>query len=220
MATVSEALAAAIKHHQAGRRQAAEQIYRQILEIDPRQPDATHLLGVIAFETRSLHELAIEHIQRAIRLTGTVSAFHNTLGEVYRAAGKLTEAVACYRRALKLQRDYAEAHSNLGCALQDQGKLDEAVVSLRQAVRSKPRYAEAHNNLGNAFMQQGKLKEAIASYCRALESKPDYAKAHFNLGTRRVQAPREDCGSGRLKLSTAERLEFKPELVRSTQQPG
>jgi hypothetical protein len=31
MATISEALAIAIQHHQAGRLQAAEQIYRQIL---------------------------------------------------------------------------------------------------------------------------------------------------------------------------------------------
>ena len=38
MATISEALAIAVQHHQAGRRQAAEQIYRQILAVDPNNP--------------------------------------------------------------------------------------------------------------------------------------------------------------------------------------
>jgi hypothetical protein len=46
MATISGALAIAIRHHQAGRLQAAEQIYRQILQAEPNQADAIHLLGI------------------------------------------------------------------------------------------------------------------------------------------------------------------------------
>ena len=38
MATISEALAIAIQHHQAGRLQAAEQIYRQILRSSRIKP--------------------------------------------------------------------------------------------------------------------------------------------------------------------------------------
>jgi len=38
MATISDALATAIQHHQAGRLQSAEQIYRQILLADPIKP--------------------------------------------------------------------------------------------------------------------------------------------------------------------------------------
>jgi hypothetical protein len=40
MATISEALAMAVQHHQAGRLQAAEQIYRQILAVEPNHADA------------------------------------------------------------------------------------------------------------------------------------------------------------------------------------
>ena len=47
MATLPEILAIAIEHHQAGRLQAAEQVYRQILAVEPNQADAWHLLGVI-----------------------------------------------------------------------------------------------------------------------------------------------------------------------------
>jgi Flp pilus assembly protein TadD len=76
MATISEALTIAIQHHQAGRLQAAEQIYRQILAVEPNHAEAVHLLGVIAHQVGK-HEIAIQYIGRAIRLNGNSAAFHS-----------------------------------------------------------------------------------------------------------------------------------------------
>ena len=98
MATISEAMATAIQHHQAGRLQAAEQIYRQVLQVEPRQVDALHLLGVIASQV-GRPEVAVEYIGRAIGLKGDVAAFHNNLGGAYQALRRTAEAVAGYRRA-------------------------------------------------------------------------------------------------------------------------
>ena len=53
MATISEALAIALQHHQAGQLPQAEQIYRQILEVEPNHADAWHLLGVLAHKNRA-----------------------------------------------------------------------------------------------------------------------------------------------------------------------
>jgi tetratricopeptide (TPR) repeat protein len=113
MPTTSEALAIAVRHHEAGRLQAAAQIYRPVLAGEPNQVDALHLLGVIAFQ-EGKYDLAIEYIGRAIGLAGTYAAFHsNNLGNALQAQGKLDEAVACYGRALGLKPDYADAHNNL-----------------------------------------------------------------------------------------------------------
>ncbi len=181
MATIAETLAIAIRHHQAGRRQAAVQIYQQILAVDPDQPDAIHLLGVTAHEAGE-HYVAIEHIRRAIQLNGKVGAFHNNLGNAYQGLGMLDEAVACYRRALELKPDYAHAHNNLGTVLEKQEKWDEAAACYRRALELKPDYADAFNNLGAAFRAKRQLNEAVACYRWALELKPDYADAHNNLG--------------------------------------
>jgi protein O-GlcNAc transferase len=51
MATVFEAFAIAIQHHQARRLQAAEQVYRQILQVDPTHADSLHLLAVVNAQT-------------------------------------------------------------------------------------------------------------------------------------------------------------------------
>jgi predicted O-linked N-acetylglucosamine transferase (SPINDLY family) len=181
MVTTSEALAMALQHHQAGRVQAAEEIYRQILAVEPNHVDALHLLGVLASQAGQ-YQLAVEYIGRAIALVGTEATFHNNLGNALQGQGQLNEAVACYRRALELKPDYATAHGNLGNALQAQGQLDEAVACYRRVLGLRPDLAHAHSNLGAALRKQGKLEEAVASYRRALELKPDYAEAHNNLG--------------------------------------
>ena len=89
MPTVPEALAIAVQHHQAGRLQAAEQIYRQILAVEPNHADALHLLGVIAHQTGK-HEVAVETIRRAIGLKGNVAAFHVNLGNALMTKGSST----------------------------------------------------------------------------------------------------------------------------------
>ncbi len=179
MATTYEALRIAVGHHQAGRLQAAEQMYRQVLAADSSNADALHLLGVIACQT-GRHELAVQYIECAIRLQGNAAMIHNNLGAAYKALQRLPEAAASFRRAAELKPDYAEAHNNLGLALQDQGDLDGAIACYNRAVKLKADYAEAHNNLGVALERQGKPDQALASYRRAVEVKQDYVDPLFN----------------------------------------
>ena len=162
--------------------QLAEQIYLQIIAVEPNHADAIHLLGVIARQMGK-YEVAVETIGRAIRLNGNVAAYHNNLGNALKDQGKLDEAAACYRRALELKSEYAEAHNNLAAVFKEQGKLDEAVAGYRRALKLKPDYAEAHNNLANALREQEKPEEAVAGYRHALELKPNYAEAYNHLGS-------------------------------------
>jgi tetratricopeptide (TPR) repeat protein len=179
--TIPQAMQIGLEHHQVGRLQEAEQIYREVLQVDPNNPDALHLLGVIAHQVEK-NNIAVELIEKAIRVQPSNSSFLNNLGEAYRGLGQISDAESSYRRALLLKPEYAEAHNNLGLVLQDQGKLDEAVASYIKALSFKPDFAKAHGNLGLALKEQGKLEEAVASYRKALSFKPDYVEAHNNLG--------------------------------------
>ena len=181
MSTIPEALAIAIQHRQAGRLEAAEQIYRQILAVEPNHAEAHNNLGNI-FNNQGKLDEAIACYRRAVELKPDFAVAHNNLGVAFKEQGKLDEAVICYRRALALKPDYAEAHNNLGVAFKQQGKPDDAVACYRRALELKPNYAVAYSNLGIAFKEQGKLDEAVVCCRRALELKPDYAEAHNNLG--------------------------------------
>jgi predicted O-linked N-acetylglucosamine transferase (SPINDLY family) len=181
MATISEALAIAIQHYQAGRLQVAEQIYRQILALQPNQADAWHVLGVINAQTGN-HQLAVECLRHALTVKPDWAEAMANLGNALRVQGKPGEAVPFLQRALQLEPDFVEAGNNLGIAWADQGRWDEAIACFRRVLELRPDYAEAHSNLGNALKQKEKIDEAIACYRRALELKPDLVNAHNNLG--------------------------------------
>jgi protein O-GlcNAc transferase len=173
--------AVARQYHQAGRLNEAKQLYEQILQLDSRHADALHCLGLLAYQT-GRNDTAVDLIAKAIAQSGRVPVFHNNLGNVLKAQGKLPEAIASYRWALAHKPDYAEAHYNLGVTLHAQGDPAAAEASYRRALALKPNHAAAYNNLGNALQQQDKLEEAVASFERALIHHPNYAEAHGNLG--------------------------------------
>jgi tetratricopeptide (TPR) repeat protein len=181
MPTIPEALATAVQHQQAGRLQAAEQIYRQILAMEPAHADTWHLLGLLAHQVGK-QEIAIEYIGYAIRLNPGVAAFHSNLGVAYRALDKLEEATACWQRALELNPDYADALNNLGNVLRERGQPDQAVICYRRALALNPDNPAAYYNFGTALSDQGLLTDAVACYRRALAMKPDYPDALNNLG--------------------------------------
>jgi protein O-GlcNAc transferase len=191
MANLADSLSEAIEHHRSGRLQNAEQLYRQILAADPDQPDALHLLGVIAMQV-GRHDDAIQLIGSAIRVHGGEAAFHNNLAESYRASGRIAEATASYQRAIELRPEFAEAHNGLGVALQGQGRNAEAVASYQRALALMPTLASAQFNLGTALDGLGQTADAIAAYRHAVELKPDFAEAHNNLGTALKRSGRLD----------------------------
>jgi Tfp pilus assembly protein PilF len=180
MATISEALAIAVQHHQGGRLQAAGEICRRILAVEPDQTDACHLLGVISAQTGD-HQFAVEYLRRALAAKPGWAEAHYNLGKALKEQGKLDEAIVCYRRALELKPDLAEAHNNLGIALSDRGNPDEAVASYRQALKRRPDFAEVHYNLGSALEEMGDFRGAEDCFRDALRHDPRFVFAHYHL---------------------------------------
>lgn len=181
MVDLNELHARAWQHYQAGDRAQAERLCWEMLRAAPLHADAVYLLGVLALDAdRPL--LALLHFHHAATLQPAKAAFHNALGEAYRALGRGPEAAACFREALRLEPAYHAAHHALGLVLIDQGDLGAAVASFRQALAVRPDYERAHINLGRAFQMQGDLESAAACYAEALRLKPNHAIAHNNLG--------------------------------------
>ncbi len=210
-----ELFATAMQHHRAGRFNAAEKLYRQILATDTNNADAWHMLGILALQT-GRPQLAIDMIGRAIAQNAQPPSFHNNLGNAYAATGQWQEAESSYRRALERKRDYAEGHYNLGTALSSQHKLEEAVAAYRQALTLRPNHAETYLNLSNALQAQGKL-DAAAEACRqAISLKPQLVAAHNNLGNILVAQNRFDAALA----AYARALELQPDLAEAHHNRG
>jgi predicted O-linked N-acetylglucosamine transferase (SPINDLY family) len=203
MISVRQTLDTAWQLFQEGKWQQAERLYLQVLEAEPQQVDALHLLGVIASQT-GRESRAIDCLQAVLRLQPALAAAHYNLAVLLAGQRRLEEALISYHQALRLKPEDAKAHNNLGIVLEELGQLAEAEASLQQALRIKPDYAEAHNNLGIVRWKQTRLEEAEVSFRQAFHFKPDFAEPHNNLGNvlkelgRLVEA--EACYQQALKL--------------------
>ena len=180
MTTSMEWLAQGWQYQQNGNFGQAERIYRQVLQADPGQPHAWHLLADLCSLQRRLVE-SIPLYEQAAQLAPDVALTHYSLGNSYFGLRQLPEAERCYRQALVCQPDYPQAHNNLGVTLLEQRRYDDAIASYRQAVRLEPHYAEAFVNLANACKDKGRLDEAIACYRRSVELQPDNSIFHSYL---------------------------------------
>src|SRR3954468_9611724 len=72
-------LARGLEHHQAGRLAEAEQAYRRVVRAQSDQPDALHLLGVLALQQGRPAD-AIVQIRRAIESRPGGAVYHGNLG--------------------------------------------------------------------------------------------------------------------------------------------
>jgi Flp pilus assembly protein TadD len=178
--TIQQAFKIALRHHQAGRLQEAENLYRQILVHQPKHAEAMHLLGVIALQV-GRKDVAEDLIRQAIALKPDDAGAYINLGNALRDMGRFDEAIAAYNQALALNPNLPEAHNDLGIALAGKGELDAAIAAYRRAVALNPNLLAGHSNLGVALNMKGQLDEAIAAHRRAISLRPGYTEAR-NLG--------------------------------------
>jgi predicted O-linked N-acetylglucosamine transferase (SPINDLY family) len=157
-----------------------EQITRQILQADPGNVEALHLLG-ISFHARGRLAEAVAQYQQARHLDPNRVALANDLGTALAMQGRLDDAIAAFQEVVRLNPNFAQGHNNLGNALRLQGRLEEALVHFREAIRLEPNLADAHSNLALAFLAQDRPDQAIASSRQALLLNPNKAEALASL---------------------------------------
>ena len=171
----------AISLHQQGKLEQAEVIYRQLLEIDPTNADALHLLGVISYQNGQ-YQSAVTIIGQAIEINPNVESYYSNLSLALQELKEFDEAVASCDKAITLKPDYAEAYSNRGNALKELKQLGAAVSSYNKAIHLKPEYVDAYFNRGNTLLELKQFDAALADYLKAIYLKPNFAKAFVNLG--------------------------------------
>lgn len=155
--------------------------YQEVLAADPKQPDALHLMGVIAHKIGNLDD-AVELISESLRMQPENTSAINNLAGVLRDQQRLPEALEFYDAALAATPGSAFIHSNRGNVLKDLGRLEDAATSYQRALELDPESYAAHSNLGTVFKELGNLGQAAECYRRAIELNPDSVEALSNLG--------------------------------------
>ena len=86
--TVPQALHMAVELYGKGFLEAADEICRRMLSVDPDQVDALHLMGLSCHQ-QDRHQEALDLIGRAVKLDPTHADARNNLGNMLLEQGRL-----------------------------------------------------------------------------------------------------------------------------------
>lgn len=180
--SIEQMLTCAVARHQAGDFAEAEAIYLRVLETDPENPDALHLLGLVAHQFER-NQVAVDLLNRAITARPDFYDALNNLGLICRKMSQLDDAINAYRRAIEVRPEHGPNYSHLIDTLRETRRFDQAIQLGRRGTSLAPNSAMAHCDLANALSDGFHLYEATAEYRKAIELDPKLAIAHNNLGT-------------------------------------
>ncbi|TIS68681.1 tetratricopeptide repeat-containing sulfotransferase family protein [Mesorhizobium sp.] len=171
----------ALQLHQAGRRQEAEMLYRQVLAQKANHAAAAHFLGLLLHQTGRSAE-GLDLLEQSVRLQPKNPDFLNNLGTVMRDLGRLGAAVDFFRGAVALRPDQLAARDNLGSSLKQLGQFEGAEEIYRGTIGRNPFHVRARIGLAETLQEAGRLDEALAVFREALAIRPKDADLLHGLG--------------------------------------
>lgn len=178
---LQELLRQALREQSAGDLASAERLCLKILNTDPRNPDANHLLGIMRFQRGRTAE-ALTFLDVALKAAPDVADILSHHGLVLHALAQNAEALASLEKALLVEPGHAEALNNRGLVLRALGRVDEAVASFEAALAICSDYAGALNNLAMTLRDVGRGREALNLFDKATALEPGNPEILFNRG--------------------------------------
>lgn len=122
---VSKQLSLAIRHHNSGQIAQAENIYRQILAVQPNNIRANNYLGTIAIQTGHI-DAAMQLFQKCIALKPDYADAYNNLGSCLMKSGQDDGAIEAFLKTVALDHSYVEAFYNLSALYEKKSNIQQA----------------------------------------------------------------------------------------------
>jgi predicted O-linked N-acetylglucosamine transferase (SPINDLY family) len=168
---IEKTLKLAVAHHQAGRWVEAHQLYKQVLAVDPNEPDALRLMGQLVFAGGN-PAAAAELLRKAISFRPGAVDFHIDLARICLAQRDTAAAIASFERALQLDPFQSpDTEFELARALSAAGSYPEAISHV-QNVLQKKRTADALGLLGELMLTTDRVQDAVDKLKSAVEMSP------------------------------------------------
>ncbi len=158
-----ELFALAGEKEQAGQLAEAERLLNYILAVMPRQPDALHLSGIVAFRL-GRHDEALAKLEQAIALAVDPSLYLRNICEVYRVMGRLDDALRTARRAIELRPSDPICLHNLAVVHNERLEPEQSIECAERALLISPDLAGAHFALAEALLLLGRMERGWEEY--------------------------------------------------------
>lgn len=188
--TVDQAIQKAIQTHNKGKIHQANQIYREILKVQPNHPYANHNLGVIAFGIGKIKE-SLSFLKVALNYDpGNAQFWHSyidVLMKLEQTGGDETTQEAITIASLEQAKTTNIRNPPPGklrklLDLYNRGELETALEKSEILVKEFPKSAILLNIQGTILNELGDLNLSAKTYRVAVTIDPDFVEAYKNLG--------------------------------------
>ena len=189
----------AVAHHQAGRLQEAERLYRSILQAYPEQADANHNMGLLAMQLGQPAS-GLPYFEKAWKNNPADEQFCLMLADCLLQLDRPDDALRIIKNAMQrngFRSDQARSLLQLAGSIvsgerpplsvehealalfnaKDHSALEATMTSL---TKRYPNWDMGWQLLGLALMSQN--KDGLAALRRAVELSPANAEGYYNLG--------------------------------------
>ena len=133
-----------MQHHQKNNLQAAEQLYKQILEVEPDHVESIFRLGSLLIQTKNF-DTAQQLLNKVIQIDPNHAKAHNNLGIVFQKMKKHQEAINCYEKATQIIPNFVDAYCNLALLYMDISRDEKALQYCDQVLNFVPDMLKAIN---------------------------------------------------------------------------
>ena len=205
---IDDALRRGIAAHRAGKLQEADRYYTAVLKVQPKHPDASHNLGILAVTVGKL-EQAVPLFKNAVEVNSSFGqywiSYINTLvklNQIDQAQSALAEAdrngipgdafdqckefiserKAMHSGSKSQDKDPLSHQLQPTIELYDQGEMQQALVMTEHLLQKFPDSLVVLNIRAACFTQLDQLDEAIELFRKIISLNPNQGDTHNNLG--------------------------------------
>ena len=148
MDTTKDTFNLAIKNHQEGRLDVAQELYNQVLKINPNHSQALNNIAVI-FTNLKNYQKAKECYKKAIEINPDYQAAHNNLGLIFKGLGKNQKAKECYKKAIEINPNHSQALNNIAGIFINLKDIQKAKKCYEKVLQIDPNNIQSINALSS-----------------------------------------------------------------------
>ena len=178
--TVAHLAQIALEHQNAGRIDLALSLFADVLERDPRHPQANFSLGIAAYQAGRL-EVAIPHLKIAAAKARKHPQVHQLLGLALLSSGDYEGARQAFQKAVALAPKVADYHAYLGIVHRLERKPVLSRQSFERSLQLDPDNGYALLGLGQLDVSLGNIDEAEAWFNKAIAAGKELPAALHRL---------------------------------------
>ncbi len=165
-----------IDHMKQHRYEAAVDVFTELIELDPDNPDAYKNRGV-AYMKLSQYDPAIRDFEKTRQLMPDLKGLHSNLGVAWYYKGEYEKAIANYDMEIALSPDSHYTYFNRAISWAELKEFDKSLEDIARTLTLVPDYYQAYCLKGDLYLELGDIEAARTAYQKAVEVDPEMAYA-------------------------------------------